>query len=153
MMRQVSACLELASAPCVCSAFLLYISRIRSSKQNIISVSTSSLIFLHLGIMSCFQSNLLKCCQQICPYPADIIWFSLKLTLPSYREMISFSISISLIFPYHMSWWICVQIFKVFSRSTVLFLHISSFWHWTDVQNAKQMFQGFACYIYMHTEE
>lgn len=103
--------------------------------------------------MSCFQSNLLKCCQQICPYPADIIWFSLKLTLPSYREMISFSISISLIIPYHMSRRICVQFFKVFSRSTVLCLHVSSFWHWTDVQNAKQMFQGFACYIYMDTEE
>lgn len=72
---QLSACLDLASALCVCSAFLLYISRIKSSKWNIISVSTSSLIFLHLGITSCFQSNLLKCCQQICPYLADIIWF------------------------------------------------------------------------------
>lgn len=121
---QLSACLELASALCVCSVFLLYFSRIRSSKWNIISVSTSSLILLHLGIISCFQSNLLKCCQQIRSYPVDIIWFPLQLTLSSYGEMISFSINISLILPYHMSSWICVQIFKgIFQEHSAISAH------------------------------
>lgn len=145
---------ELASALCVCCAFLLYILRIRSSKWNMISVSTSSLIFLHLGIISCFHSNLLKCCQQTCPYPADIIWFPLNLTLLSYGEMISFSISISLILPYHMFCGYVCKFLKMFFRGTVLFLHFRGFfWHQTYMSNANQLSQGFACYAHAHKQE
>lgn len=77
-----------------------------------------------LGNFNCFQSNLLSCCQQTF-FPEDITGFPLMLTLPSYGEIISFLLA--------SHWYtliICLngkvcKFFKVFSRGTVLFLHIS----------------------------
>lgn len=77
-----------------------------------------------LGIFNCFQSNLLSYCQQIF-YPEDIIGLLLMLTLPSYGEMISFLLSFHWFFLIIcLSRKVCKN-FKVFSRGTVLFLHIS----------------------------
>lgn len=117
-----------------CSTFLLYLSIIRSSKGNIISVSISRLIVLHVGITSFFESNLLKV------LPADL--FSLcrhhSVSFKAYFVFLQEShlfLCISLILPCLDGF---LQIFKVFSR-TLLFLPISCFGHQTNVQNVKQM--------------
>lgn len=116
------------------STFLLYLSIIRSSKGNIISVSISRLIVLHVGITSFFESNLLKV------LPADL--FSLcrhhSVSFKAYFVFLQEShlfLCISLILPCLDGF---LQIFKVFSR-TLLFLPNSCFGHQTNVQNVKQM--------------